>query len=157
MDMFIRELLDLQDEFLKFNDNWLSYENDKYGAKCNVVTGSYQLVPSHCKNCGVEWLDSSDFYAHRNTPNKRKIQLTEINGLKIVLKLSIPRFMCRHCLSTSSSQLPSKFLLLGQSISRKLYYQVLFDLKKKITMKDIAKIRNMGYSIVYGILDKIAK
>lgn len=156
--MFTRELLDLQDEFFIFNDDWLSYENDKYRARCNIITGSYhQLVPSYCKNCSVEWLDSSDFYAHGNTPNKRKIQLTEINGLKTILKLSIPRFMCRHCSSTSSSQLPSKFVLPEQSISRKLYYQVLFDLKKKIAMKDIAKIRNVGYSIVYRTLDKNAK
>jgi len=158
MDKCTRELLDLQEEWFDFpEENWLSLQKDRWGLTYYHIESTFKDIPMACESCGAFWGSSDDVYAHGYTPKPRSIQLPDFNGMKTLLKVRIPRFKCRHCGKTSSAQLPEKFVMKGSSMSRKLFLQIAFDLKLKVSMKDIHRMRHVPYHMVYRTFKGLVK
>ena len=142
MDNNTRKLLNLTDESLIFDNNWLSREA-RHSRAVNVISGRLTRVDRICPQCGFS-------NCVKNGTYQTISQLPEVERRPTYLKLKRERYICKNCQSTfsASTELVDDYC----QISKQLKYQIAFDLKENRSRKDIAQFHHISENTVQRVL-----
>ncbi len=142
MDNNTRKLLNLTDESLIFDNNWLSREA-RHSCAVNMISGRLTRVDRICPQCGFS-------NCVKNGTYQTISQLPEVERRPTYLKLKRERYICKNCQSTfsASTELVDDYC----QISKQLKYQIAFDLKENRSRKDIAQFHHVSENTVQRVL-----
>ncbi|MEG1313883.1 MAG: ISL3 family transposase [Bacilli bacterium] len=142
MDYNTRKLLNLTDESLIFNEDWLSREA-RNNRSVNMITGRLVSTDRLCPQCGF-------LTCVKNGTYQTISQLPEVGRRPTYLKLKRERYICKNCRSTcsASTSLVDDYC----QISKQLKYQIAFDLKENRSRKEIARFHNVSENTVQRVL-----
>ncbi|OPF86859.1 ISL3 family transposase [Vagococcus martis] len=142
MDNNTRKLLNLTDDSLIFNEDWLSREA-RNNRSVNMITGRLVNKDKQCQKCGC-------YQSVKNGTYQTISQLPEVERRPTYLKLHRERYLCRNCGSTfsASTSLVDDYC----QISKQLKYQIAFDLKENQSRKKIAECHSVSENTVKRVL-----
>lgn len=146
-DKAIKLLLNIKDSHLSFPKDAINKERVR-GKSANVFTGTLSYEPPHCELCGFDsvirhgWEDSW-------------IQLLPYQEVPTYLHLYKQRFRCKKCMHTFTAK--TYYVAENCYISQALKFAIAVDLKKKISMKDIAQRYSVSSKTVERVLDTFFK
>ncbi|MEG0313631.1 MAG: ISL3 family transposase [Carnobacterium sp.] len=142
MDNNTRKLLNLTDESLIFDENWLSREA-RHARAVNMISGKLTMTDRTCPQCGFSKCIKNGTYQTTS-------QLPEIERRPTYLKLRRERYLCKNCESTFSAttSLVDDYC----QISKQLKYQIAFDLKENRSRKEIAQFHHVSENTVQRVL-----
>ena len=142
MDNNTRKLLNLTDESLIFNEEWLSREA-RNNRSVNMISGRLVSPERQCEQCGFSQCVKNGTY-------QTITQLPELNRYPAYLKLKRERYLCKNCGSTfsASTSLVDDYC----QISKQLKYQIAFDLKENRSRKEIARFHHVSENTVLRVL-----
>ena len=142
MDNNTRKLLNLTDESLIFNEEWLSREA-RNNRSVNMISGRLVNPERQCEQCGFSQCVKNGTY-------QTITQLPELNRYPTYLKLKRERYLCKNCGSTfsASTSLVDDYC----QISKQLKYQIAFDLKENRSRKEIAQFHHVSENTVLRVL-----
>jgi transposase len=146
-DQTIKALLNIRDKNISFPNHAISTEQYK-GRKTVIITGRLSYKPKRCANCGIE-NDKHTIILH--SPKVSHITLLPIQGEPAVLRLYKQRFKCKNCQSTFSAK--TYYVNEHCYLSRTLLFAIAHDLKKKISMTDIAHRYFVSIKTVERVLE----
>ncbi|QCA28757.1 ISL3 family transposase [Vagococcus xieshaowenii] len=132
MDKHTRKLLGLEDKNIYFAEDWLKEEKKK-DVLAYIIEGVLTYRPTCCEKCGE--LDSSKIV--KNGYRTTKTQLPPFRNRLTYLKLHRSRFRCYTCGATFIASTP--IVERNHHISRELNYQIMMELKRIVSRKDIAE------------------
>ncbi|MDT2816226.1 transposase family protein, partial [Vagococcus carniphilus] len=132
MDNNTRKLLNLTDESLVFEENWLSREA-RHHRSVNMISGRLVEPNKQCPQCGFTECVKNGTYQTIS-------QLPEVERRPTYLKLKRERYLCKNCGSTFSAttSLVDDYC----QLSKQLKYQIAFDLKENRARKEIAEFHH---------------
>jgi len=125
----LRELLNIKDTNIHFPVNAVQSE-DYRGLRVKMIYAVLTYDLARCPHYGMKTII-------RHTPKKSIIQLLPFQGNPTFLALFKQRFKCLNCKVTSCAQ--TYLVEKNCYISKQLKFAIAWDLKNKISMKDIAK------------------
>lgn len=142
-DQMIKELLNIKDSNIAFPKDALTKER-VHGRMANVFTGILTYKPHHCELCGFETVI---YHSYKES----LIQLIPYQEVPSYLRLSKQRFYCKHCRHTFTAK--TDYVAENCYLSQPLKFAIAIDLKKKISMKDIAARYFVSTKTVERVLD----
>lgn len=142
MDNNTRKLLNLTDESLVFEENWLSQEA-RHRRSINMISGRLVEPNKQCPQCGFTECVKNGTYQTIS-------QLPEVERRPTYLKLKRERYLCKNCGSTFSAttSLVDDYC----QLSKQLKYQIAFDLKENRARKEIAEFHHVSENTVQRVL-----
>ena len=151
MDNCTRKLLDLTDMNISFSDqNWLIQE--KCGnVTADIIVGELTYKPLCCEKCG----EINHGQIISNGTVKTTTQLPVFNRHLTFLRLRRTRFLCHSCGSTFVAKTP--IVEENHHISKALECQILLDLKKLRSRKEIAQDHFVSDTTIMRIQRKFVK
>lgn len=142
-DKLIKQILNIKDPNISFSKDSLTKKKVN-GRMANVFTGLLTYKPHHCEYCGFETVN-------RHSYKDSWIQLIPYQEVPTYLHLFKQRFYCKQCHHTFSAK--TYYVAENCYISQALKFSVAVDLKKKISMKDIAQRYFVSSKTVERVLD----
>lgn len=139
----IKQILNIKDSHITFSKDAISKER-VHGRMANVFTGLLTGEAHHCECCGF---DSVIRHAYHDS----WIQLLPYQEVPTYLHLYKQRFRCTQCHHTFSAK--TYYVAENCYISQALKFAIAVDLKKKISMKDIAQRYFVSTKTVERVLD----
>lgn len=143
---YITEMLELKDNNIKFYENCYHKEKIK-GVYHKVFEGTLSYKPTCCEKCGV--LFDNKFEKHGFITSN--IKIPDVSGFKTILRLKKQRYLCKHCGKTFT--LRDNVTEYGCFISNNTKWKIAYELRNKISEKDIAKNNNVSPNTVERIMD----
>ena len=143
---YITEMLELKDNNIKFYENCYHKEKIK-GVYHKVFEGTLTYKPTCCEKCGV--LFDNKFEKHDFITSN--IKIPDVSGFKTILRLKKQRYLCKHCGKTFT--LRDNVTEYGCFISKNTKWKIAYELRNKISEKDIAKNNNVSPNTVERIMD----
>ena len=143
---YITEMLELKDNNIKFYENCYHKEKIK-GVYHKVFEGILTYKPTCCEKCGV--LFDNKFEKHGFITSN--IKIPDVAGFKTILRLKKQRYLCKHCGKTFT--LRDNVTEYGCFISNNTKWKIAYELRNKISEKDIAKNNNVSPNTVERIMD----
>ena len=150
---YTKEILNIKDENIYFNENCLEIINIK-GKQTKVFHGCLTYKPEYCPNCGVI-NESFDDIIKWGFKKNCKIKTNKVCGFNSLLILDKQRFYCRHCHSTFVAS--TNVVDFHKQISNDTKLNITLELLEKGTEKDIARRNNVSTNTVNRILHNISK
>ncbi|HIY58069.1 MAG TPA: ISL3 family transposase [Candidatus Tetragenococcus pullicola] len=147
LDLTFKQLLNIKDSRLFFSNQAYQKERVK-GKLTNVFYGVLTYTPKACECCGAV-NDGTTIIKH--SPKPSDIQLLPFQEVPTILRLFKQRFLCKQCHHTFSAQ--TYYVSKNCYISQPLKFAIAVDLKKKISMKDIAARYFVSFKTVERVLD----
>lgn len=142
----IRNLLNIKDENITFDENFCTEERIK-GVDSKVFHGTLTYQPEACYACGHVF----DAQIIKHGFKTSVIKLPSISGYHTYLKLRKQRYFCKHCHCT--------FILKTDVVAENCYISnntkaaIALEAKEKISEKDIAKHHNVSHSTVNRVIN----
>lgn len=133
MDNSTRKLLNLTDDSLIFNEDWLSREA-RNNRSVNMMTGRLVNKDKQCQKCGC-------YQSVKNGTYQTISRLPEVERRPTYLKLHRERYL-------ASTSLVDDYC----HISKQLKYQIAFDLKENQSCKKIAACHSVSEDTVKRVL-----
>lgn len=143
LDKTIKQILNIKDANISFSKDAVSKEKIN-GRMANVFTGILTYKATRCPLCGFD-------HAIRHSYKDSWIQLIPYQEVPTYLHLFKQRFRCKDCGHTFSAK--TYYVAENCYISQPLKFAIAIDLKKKISMKDIAKRYLVSSKTVERVLD----
>lgn len=143
----IRNLLNIKDENIYFDENFCSEETIK-GVKSKVFHGTLTYQPKACYVCGHVFDNQIIKHGFKTSV----IKMTSVSGFHTYLKLRKQRYFCKHCHSTFT--LKTNVVSKNCYISNNTKLSIAFQAKDKISEKDIAKNHNVSPSTVSRVITR---
>lgn len=143
LDKTIKQLLNIKDANIRFSKEAVSKEKVN-GRMANIFTGILTYKVDRCPQCGFTNLI-------RHSYKDSWIQLIPYQEVPSYLHLFKQRFRCKDCGHTFSAK--TYYVAENCYISQPLKFAIAIDLKKKISMKDIAKRYFVSSKTVERVLD----
>ncbi|EHV9021643.1 ISL3 family transposase [Enterococcus durans] len=140
---FIKQILNIKDSHISFSKDAIS-KKIVHGRMAKVFTGILTGEAHHCECCGF---DSVIRHSYQDS----WIQLIPYQEVPTYLHLYKQRFRCTQCHHTFSAK--TYYVAENCYISQSLKFAIAMDLKKKISMKDIARRYFVSTKTVERILD----
>lgn len=140
---FIKQILNIKDSHISFSKDAIS-KKIVHGRMAKVFTGILTGEAHHCECCGF---DSVIRHSYQDS----WIQLIPYQEVPTYLYLYKQRFRCTQCHHTFSAK--TYYVAENCYISQSLKFAIAMDLKKKISMKDIARRYFVSTKTVERILD----
>ncbi|MDN6166795.1 MAG: ISL3 family transposase [Tetragenococcus koreensis] len=147
LDLTVKNILNIKDPPIFFSAQAMQKEVIHHRST-NVFYGVLTYTPKACEYCGVI-NDGSVLTKH--TPKPSDIQLIPYQEVPSILRLFKQRFSCKACHHTFSAK--TYYVAKDCYISQALKFAIAVDLKKKISMKDIARRYFVSYKTVERVLD----
>lgn len=147
LDQTFKQLLNIKDAHLFFSNQAYQKERVK-GKLTNVFYGVLTYTPKACECCGI--LNNGNNII-KHSPKPSDIQLLPFQEVPTILRLFKQRFLCKECHHTFSAQ--TYYVAKNCYISQPLKFAIAVDLKKKISMKDIAARYFVSFKTVERVLD----
>ena len=144
---FITELLQLKDQNIEFSED--IHEIRKKDILYKLVCARLSYTPECCPVCGVV-NEATSIIKHGTKSSD--IKLLPCNGNPTILRLHKQRFFCRECGHTFSAK--TDIVEKNCFISRQVKLKILFDLKLKMSEKDIAFSTFVSHSTVSRAIDR---
>lgn len=142
-DKTIKQILNIKDSHIHFSKEAVSKEKVN-GRMSTVFTGILSYKAPHCALCGF---DSVIRHSYKDS----WIQLLPYQEIPTYLHLFKQRFYCKECHHTFSAQ--TYYVAENCYISQALKFAIAVELKRKISMKDIAKRYFVSSKTVERVLD----
>lgn len=139
----IKQILNIKDSHISFSKDAISKESI-HGRMANVFTGLLTGEAPRCEYCGF---DSVIRHSYQDS----WIQLLPYQEVPTYLHLYKQRFRCTRCRHTFSAK--TYYVAENCYISQALKFAIAVDLKKKISMKDIAQRYFVSTKTVERVLD----
>lgn len=139
----IKQILNIKDSHITFSKDAISKEI-VHGRMANVFTGLLTGEVNRCEYCGF---DSIIRHAYQDS----WIQLIPYQEVPTYLHLYKQRFRCTQCHHKFSAK--TYYVAENCYISQALKFAIAVDLKKKISMQDIAKRYFVSTKTVERVLD----
>ena len=147
LDQTVKQLLNINDSHLYFSKQ--AYQKEKVkGRLTNVFYAVLTYTPKACTCCGVV---NNGANIIKHSPKSSDIQLLPFQEVPTILRLFKQRFLCKDCHQTFSAQ--TYYVSKNCYISQPLKFAIAVDLKKKISMKDIAARYFVSFKTVERVLD----
>lgn len=143
LDKTIKQILNIKDANISFSKDAVSKEKIN-GRITNVFTGILTHKATRCPLCGFD-------HTVRHSYKDSWIQLIPYQEVPTYLHLFKQRFRCKDCGHTFSAK--TYYVAENCYISQPLKFAIAIDLKKKISMKDIAKRYLVSSKTVERVLD----
>lgn len=147
LDVTLKKILNIRDQHISFSSNAMQKEKIN-GRMTNVFYAVLSYTPKACPCCNAENHDHSII---KHSPKPSDIQLIPFQEVPSILRLFKQRFYCKHCGHTFSAQ--TDYVAKDCYISQALKFAIAVDLKKKISMKDIAQRYFVSFKTVERVLD----
>lgn len=144
---FIRNLLNLKDDNVFFDDNWLTEAVFK-DVLAKIVHAKLTYEPNACYHCGAVFDQEIIKYGFKTS----LIKMPENSGFNTYLSLKKQRYYCRHCNSTFTLKTP--IVAKNCFISTNTKLSIAIGVKDKISEKDLAKRYNVSHCTVSRIIDQ---
>lgn len=143
---FTTNILSITDENITFLDETYKTTVNKLNTIVFVAKLTYKA--KSCPKCG----NCDDKRIIKNGSKNVMIRISPINGQPAAIDIKKQRFLCKECKSTfiAETSLAPKFA----SISNRLKMNILRDLSRKVSEKDIASINNVSHATVSRYIDK---
>ena len=151
-DYYIRKLINLKDENIKFYKNWCE-EGFRKNKKCKILNGYLSYVPHYCNKCGIVFESNKD-YEKKGFKNSM-IVIPTIYKMDSYLSLNKQRIKCLHCYKSFTCS--TSLVDFGCFISNDTKLSITQDLIKKRSEKDIAIDNNVSPNTVERIIDSYFK
>ena len=142
----IRNLLNIKDKNIKFDENFCSEEIIK-NVKSKVFYGILTYQPQACYSCGHIFDEQIIKHGFKTSV----IKMPSISGYHTYLKLKKQRYFCKHCQSTFT--LKTNVVAKNCCISNNTKVAIALNAKDKISEKDIAKNHNVSHATVNRVID----
>ena len=139
----IKQILNIKDSHISFSKDAIS-KKIVHGRMAKVFTGILTGEAHHCECCGF---DSVIRHSYQDS----WIQLIPYQEVPTYLHLYKQRFRCTQCHHTFSAK--TYYVAENCYISQSLKFAIAMDLKKKISMKDIARRYFVSTKTVERVLD----
>ncbi len=137
----IRLTLNIKDKNIHFNKNFVRDELIK-GVQTLVFYGTLtSYSPHHCPICGSI---NDNYTIIKNGSKIVNVRLPRVSNRATLLKLKKQRFLCRSCNHTFSPH--SDIVKFNHSISNNTFLSSILDMKKKISIKDIAERHDISHT-----------
>lgn len=142
---FIKDLLNLTDEYLLFSGNISTEIVSK--SKTKVFDAVLTYDAKVCPCCGN--IEKGTIIKHGNKYSIARI--LPVNGMPAAIRIKKQRFLCKECEHTfiAETNLVKKY----NSISKPLKFKILETISQKISEKDIAKLNNISHSTISKYID----
>lgn len=151
LDLAVKNLLNMKDPHIFFSAQAVQKEN-LHHRMSNVFYGVLTYTPKACECCGVI-NEGNTLIKHSLKPSD--IQLLPYQEVPSILRLFKQRFYCKACRHTFSAK--TYYIAKDRYISQALKFAIAVDLKKKISMKDIALRYLVSVKTVERVLDTFYK
>ena len=148
MDKNTRKLLGLTDKHLSFGEDWLEYRQTK-GVQTQVIKATLTYIPTYCENCGVK----NQGQIIKNGYHLTRAQLPVFNGRLTFLELKRSRFLCHECGKTFHAH--TELIEEHHHLSKQLCLQIMLDLKKNVSRKQIAQKHFVSDVTVLRLMGKL--
>jgi len=145
----IRNLLDIQDKNIIFQDNCVTYEELK-GKKCKFIEGTLTTIPTKCLKCHAP-NESSTIY--KNGTQTSKITLPMCGIYPTYLLLRKQRYVCKSC--HQSFTLPTELVKKNCFISNQVRSLISVKLTHAQSIKSIAQDTFVSETTVQRIINKL--
>ncbi|WP_159723300.1 ISL3 family transposase [Enterococcus sp. CSURQ0835] len=143
LDQSIKLLLNIKDSHISFSKEAVAKRKVR-GHMATVFTGFLSYDPPRCPHCGLTSVNRHSF-------KKTMIQLLPYQEVPTYLELYKQRFYCKDCHHTFTAE--TYYVQKHCSIAQSLKFAIAVDLKKKISMKEIAKRYYVSTKTVERVLD----
>ena len=147
-DYYIRKLINLKDENIKFYENWCE-DGSRKNKKCKILNAFLSYTPHHCDKCGVIFESKKD-YEKKGFKNSM-IVIPSICKIDSYLSLNKQRIKCLHC--NKSFTCSTSLVDYGCFISNSTKISIAHDLTKKRSEKDISIDNNVSPNTVERVID----
>ena len=145
---FIKNLLNLKDKNIYFDEIFSSSQIDKNGMKCTIFHAKLTYKPESCPCCGNKNINNSIIKHSFKVSN---ITLLEVSSTPTILRLKKQRFLCKKCRKTFSAK--TNIVEKNCYISNNLKFRIALELKEMVSVKYIAKSFNVSNSTVIRIMN----
>lgn len=146
-DSSIKNLLHIDDVNIYFSKNAIVSEKYK-GRSATIIRGILTDTPKACPCCGII---NENHIIIRHSLRKTRVQLIPYQEVPTYLELYKQRFFCKACHKTFSAK--TDYVEDQCCLSKPLKFAIAIDLKKKISMKDIAERYYVSTKSVERVLD----
>ena len=143
LDKIIKQILNIKDDNISFSKDAVS-KKKIHGRMANVFTGVLTYKIDCCPLCGFKNII-------RHAYKDSWIQLIPYQEVPTYLHLFKQRFLCKDCRHTFSAN--TYYVAENCYIAQPLKFAIAVDLKKKVSMKDIAKSYSVSSKTVERVLD----
>ena len=148
---YIRNLLNIKDENVKFYENGIDFIELKKGVKTQVIKAYLTYTAEYCPKCGC--VNENNSIIKWNYKKNCKVKITKICNYNAIILLDKQRFKCKNCNHTFTAA--TSLVESNKQISNNLNLFIKQQLVNKISLNDIAKLANISSSSVNRILDSI--
>ena len=148
-DNYIRNLLNIKDQNITFDENGVSDMQIK-GKTCKVINAHLSYIPTFCDKCGIVF-DSKHDFEKKGFDKGSLVVIPSICKMNSYIFLKKQRFFCHHC--HSSFVCKTSLVNFGSFISNPTKLSIVVDLTKKRSEKDIALDNNVSPNTVERIID----
>ena len=154
-DYYIRKLINLKDENIKFYENWCE-DGSRKNKKCKILNAFLSYTPHHCDKCGVIFESKKD-YEKKGFKNSM-IVIPSICKIDSYLSLNKQRIKCLHC--NKSFTCSTSLVDYGCFISNSTKISIAHDLtKKRLSFDEFKSVKSadgaMSFHICNGKNGKI--
>jgi len=142
----IRNILDIQDKNILFEDNCVDYNQYK-GKKCKFIKGTLTYTPTECRKCQAP---NTNYSLYRNGTQTSRITLPMSGSYPTYLLLRKQRFICKACGSSFTAKTPivKKYCFVGNTVKA----QVLGKTGDAQSIKDIARDCAVSHATVQRVI-----
>ena len=141
-DYYIRKLINLKDENIKFYENWCE-DGSRKNKKCKILNAFLSYTPHHCDKCGVIFESKKD-YEKKGFKNSM-IVIPSICKIDSYLSLNKQRIKCLHC--NKSFTCSTSLVDYGCFISNSTKISIAHDLTKKRSENNEKRSFNLGKNL----------
>jgi Transposase and inactivated derivatives len=143
----IKNLLNLKEENIYFDEKFSTKERDKNGNSYTVLHAKLAYKPKVCQCCGKENFNNSII---KHSFKSSNIALLDVCATRTVLRLRKQRFLCKHCKKTFIAK--TNIVEKNCYISNDLKIRIALELKETVSIKYIAKTFNVSSSTVMRVM-----
>lgn len=147
LDITIKKLLNIVDPHIYFSSHALQKEFFK-GKMSNIFYAVLTYKPKACPCCGCV-NNGKNINCH--SIKVSNVQLISYQEVPTFLRLHKQRFLCKECHHTFCAQ--TYYVRKNCFIAQALKFAIAVDLKRKISMKDIAERYQVSSKTVERVLD----
>ena len=147
----IRNLLDIQDENIIFEDNCVKKGSFK-GIACKFIEAKLTYSPSHCMKCGIR---NENYVVYKNGTQTSRITLPISGVLPTYLLLKKQRFFCKSCHSSFTAKTP--LVKKNCFISEQTRTLIAIKTSEAQSIKSIARDFRVSETTVQRVINETAK
>ena len=151
LDASLKKILNITDSHIYFSSQAVQKEM-VHQRKSNVFYAVLTYTPKACECCGCI---NEGHTIIKHSMKRSDIQLIPYQEVPSILRLFKQRFYCKACQSTFSAK--TYYVKENCYLSQALKFAIAIDLKKKISMKDIAQRYMVSFKTVERVLDTFFK